>query len=86
MCLLVQVIRHLDAALLEQPGTYRLQAQLTEAAAGLLEVAEGRVQTWVKFLLDQEAAPGGLKPVKPWICAQCLAEASSGDDHHETLI
>ena len=57
--LLVQVIRHLDTALMEQPGTYRLQAQLTETAAGLLEVAEGRVQTWVKFLLDQEAAPGG---------------------------
>lgn len=57
-CLLVQVIRHLDAALTEQPGTYRLQAQLTEAAAGLLEVAEGRVQTWIRFLLDQEGAPG----------------------------
>ena len=58
VCLLVQVIQHLDAALMEQPGTYKLQAQLTEAAAGLLEVAEGRVQTWIKFLLDQEAAPG----------------------------
>ena len=58
-CLLMQVIRDLDAALMEQPSTYRLQAQLTEAVAGLLEVAEGRVQTWIKFLLDQEAAPGG---------------------------